>query len=208
MMNLPVPDSLVFWLTHYGSFALFALLALGIFALPIPDETLMVFAGILIFQQKILPVPTMIAAICGAILGITLSYLIGRTAGAFLLKKYGKWIGITERKLKHAHAWFERFGRWGLLIGYFVPGLRHFTGYAAGVTILSYNQFAMFAYTGALIWSMTFLSIGYFLGNKWVYLMELVEDKWYNAAIVLAAIVIGMIAWQMIKRRKSKKKPS
>lgn len=162
-------DHLPIWihdvLTHYGSFGLFILLALGIFGLPIPDETLLVLAGYFISKGKLPPALTAGLAISGSMVGITLSYLVGRTAGHSVILRYGKWIGITKAKLDLAHRWFLRIGKWMLLIGFYIPGVRHFTGIVAGSVSLDYWQFAIFSYIGAAIWVLLFLTIGYYLPN-------------------------------------------
>lgn len=203
-----LPQTLSLWLTQYGSFALFALLALGIFALPIPDETLMVFAGALVAHGKLNPWATGIAAFLGACCGISISYTIGRTAGVFLIKKYGRWLYLTEAKINKVHDWFEKIGRWALLIGYFIPGVRHLTGYAAGITAMKYRHFALFSYTGALIWVCTFLAIGYFLGNKWANITVLFENQWDKVAIGALALLIltGVYFWLRRKLKKPNKK--
>lgn len=196
-------SSLVLWLLEYGSFALFVLLMLGIFALPVPDETLMVLAGILIAHGKLNVFATGIAAFAGTCCGITISYFIGRTAGTFLIRKYGHWFRLTEEKMNRVHNWFEKIGRWALFIGYFIPGVRHLTGYAAGISVLEYRIFALFSYSGALIWCIIFLSIGYFLGNKWVHISLILEEQWTTIAfIVFALIVFGVLFWW--RRRKAK----
>jgi membrane protein DedA with SNARE-associated domain len=201
-----LPSTLSLWLTQYGSFALFVLLALGIFALPIPDETLMVLAGILMAREKLLIFPTYIAAIMGAIAGITVSYVIGRTAGALVIRRYGHWVGITETRMQYVNNWFERFGRWALFIGYFIPGVRHLTGYAAGITEMEYRHFAVFSYTGGILWACIFLSIGYFLGDRWEQIQSLLADYWIYlavAAVILIAVGSFFIRWR--NKRKEKK---
>lgn len=161
-------STLSLWLIQYGSFAIFGLLAVGIIALPVPEETLMVFAGVLMSQDKLSVVSAPIAAVLGSFCGISVSYYIGRTAGHYFFHKWGKWVGLTEKRLQKAHEWTERFGTWALLIGYFVPGVRHFTGFSAGTTDLEFNRFALFASLGACLWVSCFLSVGYFFGDYWV----------------------------------------
>lgn len=158
-------SSLSLWLLQYGSFALFGLLAVGILALPVPEETLMVLAGALMSHGNLSITTTVLSAFLGSVCGISMSYFIGRTAGHYFLHKIGPWIGLTEKRLQKAHEWFERFGTWTLMIGYFIPGLRHFTGFSAGTTDLEFNRFALFAYTGAFLWVSVFLSFGYFFGD-------------------------------------------
>lgn len=158
-------EALANWLIQYGSIALFFLLVVGIIILPVPEETLMVIAGVLM-RKGSLHIPfTLLAAYFGSICGITISYLLGRTAGHYLVNKYGSWVGLTQERLERVHLWFEKFGKWTLAFGYFIPGIRHLTGFTSGITELEYNKFALFAYSGAIVWVTTFLSFGYFLGT-------------------------------------------
>ena len=173
-------EPLLPWLNQYGSFSIFVLLALGIIALPVPEESLMVFAGFLVAKGKLQLVATFLAAISGALIGITVSYLIGMTAGSFLIKKYGRWIGITPERIQRVHDWFERIGKWSLFIGYFIPGVRHFTGYVAGTARLEYRDFALFAYSGGIIWASLFLSMGYFFHNEWSTALQFINSNIIN----------------------------
>jgi len=158
-------ETLTQWLVEYGPIALFFLLALEIIALPIPGEPLMIVTGIFLANGELPLVTTCSAAYIGAAVGISISYLLGRTAGSFLVVNYGDRLGLTTPRLNKVTGWFGRFGKWTLILGYFVPGIRHFTGFTAGMTQLNYNQFMLFAYIGALVWVSTFLSLGYFLGE-------------------------------------------
>lgn len=152
-------------LLHYGSIALFILLALGILALPIPDETLMVAAGFLISRGKLNLPATVLAAYLGAVCGISLSYVIGRFGGSLLLKKYGHWVRLTEKRIERTRLWFSRIGMWALFIGYFIPGIRHFTGYIVGTVRIPFSRFALFAFSGAAVWTSVFLTVGYLIGT-------------------------------------------
>ena len=189
------------WLIQYGSIFLFVLLVLGIIILPVPEETLMVLAGILMSKGNLNIPFTILAAYAGSICGITISYMLGRTGGNYLIHKYGSWIGITEKQLVKVHNWFDRFGKWTLLIGYFIPGLRHFTGFASGMTCLEFKQFALFAYSGAIIWVTTFLSVGYFFGNYCFSIFENVEIG--IEEIVLFIIFMLVLSILFLKFRTS-----
>lgn len=172
----PDHQALSLWLVHYGGFALFTLLALEIIALPIPGEPLMLMAGVLMDNGDLHIPTTVMAAYAGAISGIHLSYLFGRTAGHNILTKYGSYIGITERKLAKAHNWFGRFGKWTLFIGYYIPGVRHLTGFLSGASNLEYRTFAIFAICGAFIWVSIFLSAGYFFSQYFISIYELIAS--------------------------------
>lgn len=151
------------WLLFYGAPILFLLLVLGIVGLPIPDETLLTLSGWLIAKGKLDPTAILLAAIIGSICGITLSYWLGRSAGPWLIKKFGSKLRITEAKVEKMNHWYNRFGKWILLVGYFIPVVRHLAGFAAGGSKLNFKHFMIFAYTGAILWSMTFLYLGYIM---------------------------------------------
>jgi len=189
------------WISTYGYPAIFVLLVFGIVGLPVPDETLLTFTGYLIFKGQLKLTPAFLAAFCGSACGITLSYILGRTFGLALIHRYGKYIHLTEERIQYAHNWFERVGRWGLTFGYFVPGVRHFTAYAAGMSALQTHEFAAFAYSGAFLWAGTFISLGYFLGERWESTSEQIHK--YLLIATAVAVVLGLfyLAWRKWRGR-------
>lgn len=193
-------DSLSKWITEYGSLSLFFALILGIVAFPVPEETLMVMAGMLIYNEKVAVYPTLVAAYGGSICGITISYFVGRTAGHYVIHKYGGWIGFTEQRIQKVHNWFEKFGTWMLFIGYFIPGVRHFTGFCAGTTDLEYRRFALFAYTGAIFWVSTFVSLGYFFGTYWSKILNSIQFDVDNFFVILILLSTLVLFWRLKKK--------
>ena len=123
------------WLTHYGAPGLFVMLVLGIFGLPIPDETLLSLAGFLLREGQLRPAATILAALLGSFCGITLSFALGETVGAFLLKFLGNRTHLTPERAERFRRIYARFGPWSLTFGYFVPGFRHFVAIAAGAAV-------------------------------------------------------------------------
>lgn len=195
-------DTLVHMLLEYGSIVLFVLLVLGIIALPIPEETLLIFAGALMAKGMLHTPSTILAASTGSLCGITISYLLGLTGGHYLVLKYGRWIGITSQRLNQAKEWFGRFGKWSLFIGYFIPGVRHFTGFTAGTTGVEYRHFSLFAYSGAVVWISTFLSIGYFFGDICLTFLEEIDFK---TVIIISAVIVALIGYAMWKAKWHKR---
>lgn len=194
-------ETFVHLLMEYGSFVLFLLLMLGIIALPIPEETLLVFSGALIAQGILNMHSTILAAFAGSLCGITLSYLLGITGGSYLMLKYGSWIGITQKRLDLAKDWFNHYGKWSLFIGYFIPGVRHFTGFTAGTARVEYPHFALFAYTGALFWIATFLSIGYYFGDVCFAFLEEIDAKLVGIIGFAILSAIGYYFWRKHKQK-------
>jgi membrane protein DedA with SNARE-associated domain len=191
--------------TQYGPLGLFVLLFLGIVGLPVPDETLLAGAGVLIRVGELAPVPTAVAALLGSASGITISFLLGLHVGTKLLEKYGAWLHISPARFARFQRWYGKFGRWALLFGYFVPGVRHVLAIGAGASGLRWLSFALFAYSGALLWVATFLAGGYFIGQEW--LAGSRQAHWImlvvGGGLALAGVVYFAVrTWVRRKRRR------
>ena len=191
------------WITHYGYVAIFSLLVLGIVGLPVPDETLLTFTGYLVYQGHLPLAGAFLAALLGSTCGITLSYTLGRTFGLTLIHRYGRYLRITEAHVQKAHAFFRKAGHWSLTIGYFIPGVRHFTAYAAGMSDLEWPSFAAYAYSGAAIWVGTFIGLGYLLGERWKSVQANFDR--YVVWVVIATILAGAgyFIWWKWGRKKA-----
>ena len=185
----------------YGPRLLFVLLMLGVVGLPIPDETLLVFSGYMISQGKMPMVPTWLFALAGSWCGISLSFTIGRTLGLGVVHRFGKYLHITEERLNRVHGWFDRIGHWALFAGYYIAGLRHFTAIVAGISKLRFPTFAAYAWSGGLLWVTTFLTLGYFLGDKWERIAELIHHYILYASIALLA---GIALWYYFRQRRKR----
>lgn len=202
-------EGLVQWIIYYGPIALFCLLAVGILALPVPEETLMVLTGIVMQSETIPIIETTLAAYGGSMCGITMSYFVGRTAGIFFVHKYGKWVGLNDKILDKVHQWFDKWGKWTLVVGYFIPGVRHFTGLIAGTSKLEFGTFALFAYVGAVLWVSTFLSIGYFFGNYCMSFLKALEMPGEEVVIGISLTAAALAAFYFwYKRRNNHKEKS
>jgi membrane protein DedA with SNARE-associated domain len=187
-------DTIFHLVSQYGQIAIFCLLMLGIVGLPVPDETLLAFSGYLVYKGHFHFLPTVGAAYVGSICGITLSYTIGRTGGIYLIHKC-PYVHFTKDRLDRVHNWFERMGRWALFFGYFMPGIRHLTAIVAGSSELEPHVFAAFAYSGGLLWVLTFVSLGYFLGEQWSRISQEIHGVmlWVTIVIVAAGIIVWLV---------------
>jgi membrane protein DedA with SNARE-associated domain len=192
-------------ISHYQYAGIFFLLFLGIVGLPVPDETLLTFVGYLVFKNKLRLSPAYAAAFFGSACGITVSYGLGRSLGLFIVHHYGRLFRITPEEMDRVHAWFDRFGVWTLLFGYFIPGVRHLTAVVAGTSKLNPIHFAVFAYSGALIWAATFMGIGFYFGDQWDQVLEHVKRNLIALALIaLCLIVLGLI-WRYLRKRNRKR---
>ncbi|MFE5320928.1 bifunctional DedA family/phosphatase PAP2 family protein [Paenibacillus sp. NPDC056579] len=170
---------------QYGYYVLAVSLMLELLALPLPGEVLMTYAGLMIYQGHFNWIMSILTAALGASIGMTLSYWIGFKLGIPFFEKYGSKIHLGPDKLKKTSQWFERYGNKLLIIAYFIPGIRHFTGYFSGVTRMTYRTYMIYAYLGSLIWTSTFISLGKVLGPKW---------EQFHRAITKYLLIAGIIA--------------
>ena len=200
-------DGVFGWVAAHGYGALYLLLALGVVGVPIPDETLLVFTGYLIFRGTLNPVGAFAAALAGTWTGISGSYFLGRTLGVGAVHRYGKYIHFTEDRLAYVHRWFDRIGHWVLVVGYYIAGVRHFTAIVAGMSKLKYPTFIAYAWTGGALWITTFLTLGYFLGENWLPVAELIHrDVGIASIAIMAAGIVGYVVWFAVKKRTTRTK--
>ncbi len=193
-------ETISHWIAQYGYAGIFSLLLLGIVGLPVPDEWLLTFAGYLVFKDHLSLVPTYASASLGSMCGITVSYGLGRSLGLFLVHHYGRFFHITPQALDRVHVWFGRFGTWTLLIGYFIPGVRHLTAVVAGSSKLHPFLFGLFAYSGALIWAATFIGVGYYFGDRWSQVLAQVQRHLLIFSWIALISIVVYLVWRNQRR--------
>ena len=200
-------NELMWIVTHYGYYALFFLLALGIVGLPIPDETLMVLAGSMTVNGPFYYMNAFIVCTLGSMTGMLLSYGIGRKVGKPLIDRYGAKVKLTPSRLAVVERWFEKYGPVSIVFGYFVPGIRHLTCYVAGMSRLNFSIYLMSAMIGNFIWVGTFLTIGHMVGIHWETALLWMHQQWGIITVALASLLfIAMMC--SIWRWKRKKQPA
>ncbi len=177
-------QAVIQWITEYGYFGIFFLLIFGIVGLPIPDEWLLVLSGYLAFKEVLGFFPTLAIAAMGSAGGLTVSYILGRSSSNYLVRKFGRWLSIDEQKILRAQHWFHNLGRWVLVVGPFIPGVRNLMGYVAGATKLQLHVFMRFAYLGAFVSSATFVTFGYFVGQ---------HLNWNYSRMPLIAVALAVV---------------
>lgn len=178
----------IHYITQYGYLGLYIIIALSILVLPTPDEFLMTFVGFLSFSGQLNPVIAIIAAASGSITGITIAYLLGRFFEAKVLAILKKHAG--GRRLERVLKWYHRHGGKVLMVGYFIPGVRHLSGYIAGLSHLAYREFAFFAYLGAVVWASFFILLGRGLGSSW----ETILPIFHRYSVLLGFIAVVLIS--------------
>lgn len=191
-----VMEQIIAWFTEYGYWILFVGLFLEFLFLPFPGGFVMAVSGILSHQGELDFWLCVLLAVSGTTLGMSMTYFIGRLVGWPFIEKHGHRIFMGEKRRQSAQKWFNRFGSKVVFISFFIPGVRHFTGYTSGLMQLRFRVFFFYVVTGALLWVLTFVSLGYFLGERWEELVYLFK------IFGLPAIGLGIVIFIIYLYRK------
>jgi membrane protein DedA with SNARE-associated domain len=183
-------QQLITFMNDYGYIVLFLSLILGIMALPIPIEALMGYAGFLAYKGQLNWFFSILTAATGCTLGAIFSYLIGHKLGMPFFEKYGRRIHLGPERLEKTSAWFTKYGNKLLFIAFFIPGVRHLTGYFSGITRLPIRIFAAYSSIGSVIWVSTFIFLGKILGPNWQVFHEAIKKYLIAGSITLAVVLI------------------
>jgi membrane protein DedA with SNARE-associated domain len=196
------------YITEYGVVALYLLFFLGILGMPLPEETLLVFSGFLVSTGRLSYLPTLIACYLGSISAMTVAYWIGRLLGYSFIERYGSRLGLGYKLYKRTEEWFNWIGKWILLVGYFIPGVRQFTAYFAGITKLPFPTFVLLTYGGGLVWSVLFVTLGWQLGERWEQVFAFVSRNLAVAFLVAIVAIVGLATFSQYRKKEMSKKKS
>ena len=185
---------------RYGYWAIFFGVMLENAGVPVPGETVLLFAGFLAYEGKMHVPPAILTGIAGASLGDTAGYCLGRFGGTAFIERYRRRFGFLARHYGRAQAIYLRHGQWAVFVARFVTGLRMFSGLLAGSFRMPYPRFLAFDFTGAVIWATTIVSVGFFFGSNWERLVHFVKE--FDLAILACAVAGLAVAWFVSHRRR------
>lgn len=197
-------QTLTSFFARHGYWVVFFGVMLEDAGLPIPGETVLLFAGFLAHHGELELSKVILTAILGATLGDTGGYCLGRFGGNALVEKGRNHLPFFAHRFDQAQKLFLRHGRWAVFIGRFITGLRVFAGLLAGLFRMRYTEFLFYNFAGAVGWATAVGCVGFVFGENWQRIVHLV--KAYNlitlAVILVAALVVIAIYWK--KRRSAR----
>ncbi|EOC0057360.1 DedA family protein [Cronobacter turicensis] len=135
--------------------------------------------------------------VIAAILGDAVNYTIGRFFGARLFSNPDSKI-FRQSYLDKTHAFYERHGGKTIILARFVPIVRTFAPFVAGMGHMSYRHFALFNVVGALLWVLLFTYAGYFFGA-----MPFIQDnlKLLIVAIIVVSVLPGV--YEVVRHKRA-----
>ncbi len=192
--------------SHYGTWT-YAILFLVIFCETglvvtpfLPGDSLLFAAGAIASLGSLNVHTLFLLLLVAAILGDTVNYHVGYLLGPqFLEKNKSKW--IKKEYLDRTHQYFEKYGGKTIIIARFVPIIRTFAPFLAGIGSMTYRHFLIYNVVGALLWVSIFTYAGYFFGET-----PFVKKNF--TLVILAIIVISVIPAliEVVKAKRDAKK--
>lgn len=165
----------------------------------LPGDSLLFAAGTFAAVGALDPFFLAASLVIAAVVGDTVNYWIGRSVGlAFFLNN--PFFKIREQHLEKTRRFYEKHGAKTIVLARFVPIVRTFAPFVAGVGRMEYRKFLIYNVTGGFVWVVLFVSLGYFFGN-----IPLVKDNFSLAILVIVIVsvapgVIGYLRSRLLAR--------
>jgi membrane protein DedA with SNARE-associated domain len=183
-----------------GALGVAFLVALESIIPPIPSEIVLAMAGYLSAEGRFNVVLIVLAATAGSLLGALVLYWLGAALGEERLKRWLDHIPLVDRDdLEKADRWFERHGRWAVLIGRLVPVVRSLVSIPAGANRMPLGEFVLLTTIGSGVWNALIVGLGFALGSRWQQVDR--YSDWFNYAI-FAIFGVMIVSWSARKIRK------
>ena len=190
----------------YGLLFLIIFMETGFVVTPfLPGDSLLFAAGALSATTILSPVVLHLLLMAAAILGDTVNYWIGHFVGPKIFETDSRF--IKKEYLFKTQKFYDKYGAHAIILARFVPIVRTFAPFVAGVAKMNYRHFVTYNVVGAIIWITLFIWGGYFFGN-----LPFIKANFHYVvvAIIILSVTPIIIEWLKVKvnGRKSSVEPS
>src|SRR5919112_2245775 len=182
-------ENILHLIEQYG----YLLILFGVMAesmgVPLPGETILIAAGILVQRGSLGLGEVILFGILGAFIGDQIGYWVGRKGGRPFVLRFGRYVFITPARLGRAEAFFDRHGGEAVFLARFFSGLRVFGALVAGTSRMRWSTFLFYNALGGAVWATAAVSVGYLLVGS----LGLVE-RWTGraSALLVGLLVVGV----------------
>lgn len=182
----------------YGILAAIVFMETGLVVTPIlPGDSLLFAAGMFAARGALDQSLVFGILVCAAIAGDNANYWVGRYLGPKVLRNDESRI-FKRAYLERTHRYFEKYGAFTIVVARFVPIVRTFAPFVAGVGAMSYPRYLAFSVFGGVMWVGVCTFSGYFLGN-----IPMIRDNFEVAVLVIIAVSLmpPVIEWARTRYR-------
>lgn len=160
-----------------------------------PGDSLLFAAGALAANSELKIIPLIIVLTTACFLGVLINYWLGYQLGKYILDKKLRW--INQDYLKKAHEFFEKYGVSAIIVCCFIPIIRTFTPFVAGMAKMSQGKYILISLLSSCLWIIGVLLISYAFGN-----MPFVKDhfSWFVLAMILIPSAVPLIGFLYRKK--------
>jgi len=187
-----------------------AAVAIESLVVPVPSEAIIPLGGFLTTSAsaKLNLSGVILAATAGGMLGAWLIYGVcywGREAVVLrLIRRWGRWAGISERDFDRASVAFSKRGEVIVLLGRMIPGLRSIVSIPAGLARMSFWKFTLYSALGTAVWSGALAFVGVAVGERWDAIQTSVI---FDAGKVLVLVVVGaLLAYVVVRAIRARRR--
>ena len=162
----------------------------------LPGDSLLFAAGSIASLEgsELNPLLLALTFFLAALLGDNTNYFFGRFIGPAVFEKNYKL--LNKKYLDQTHAFYEKHGGKTVILARFIPIVRTFAPFVAGVGSMKYLRFILFSMCGTLLWISVFVSAGYFFGQ-----MEIIRKNFSLVTIGIILISVMPVIYGLIKKR-------
>jgi membrane protein DedA with SNARE-associated domain/rhodanese-related sulfurtransferase len=190
------------FLIRHGYWVLFGITMAEQMALPIPAIPALLAMGALAGTGRFSFGTAMLFAIAGATLADNIMYTLGRRKGHSLLRLLCRLSLEPDSCVSATRFWFRKLGSWAVVVAKLFPGLTTIAAPMAGLSKMPWWRFALADLTGSVVWSVTYMSLGYIFRAQ----LEEVAAAVVRLGSWLAAVIFGLmglwIAYKLWQRRR------
>lgn len=186
----PVAQWVIETISDLGYPAVFILMVVESALIPLPSEITMPFAGSLVATGRFNIWMVSVAGGLGNLVGSWLAYFLGffgqRALVEKVIRRYGKYLLVSEAEFRRAEDWFNRRGEIIVFVSRLLPAIRTYISLPAGLAKMDFKRFSYYTLVGSLIWSGLLALVGQKLGENW----ELIGPYFHRFNLVIGVIFI------------------
>ena len=191
---------------NWGYWTVMVCLLLENAGVPVPGETVLLFASFLAYSAGGLHLPYVILiGIIACTVGDNLGYIIGHRGGRPLLERYQNTFRIRDATIHRGERLFAHHGSIAIFFARFIFGMRIIAGPLAGVLRMPWRQFVLYNFLGATVWVTVISLVGYFFGREWDTMVRVIGKV--NIAIAIAVVLLLSLLWRYRGAREQNSKP-